>query len=119
MKLSDTIKKIREAKDMSQKEVATALKMDASQYSRIENGKTDPSFTIVAKIAKALGVTLSELFKADDIFNDVQSQDKTLMEKLRLLDTLEDKDKESLYHIIDTFIARKKLKDNLVSLAAQ
>jgi hypothetical protein len=33
--------------------------------------------------------------------------------KLRLLDTLEDKDKQSLYHIIDTFIAKKKLKDNL------
>jgi len=105
--------KVREAKGMSQKEVATALKMDASQYSRIENGKTDPSFTIVVKIAKALGVTLSELFRADEIFTDVKSSDKTLMEKLRLLDTLEDKDKQSLYHIIDTFIAKKKLKDNL------
>ena len=31
----------------------------------------------------------------------------------------EDKDKESLYHIIDTFIAKKKLKDNILSLAAQ
>jgi hypothetical protein len=56
---------------------------------------------------KALGVTLSELFRADEIFTDVKSSDKTLMEKLRLLDTLEDKDKQSLYHIIDTFILRK------------
>jgi transcriptional regulator with XRE-family HTH domain len=119
MKFSDTIKKVREAKNLSQKEVANALKMDASQYSKIENGKTDPSFTIIDKIAKALGVTLSELFRADEIFIDTHSQDKTLMEKIRLLDTLDDKDKESLYHIIDTFISKKKLKDNLVSLAAQ
>jgi transcriptional regulator with XRE-family HTH domain len=119
MKFSDTIKKVREAKNLSQKEVANALKMDASQYSKIENGKTDPSFTIIDKIAKALGVTLSELFRADEIFIDTHSQDKTLMEKIRLLDTLEDKDKESLYHIIDTFIAKKKLKDNILSLAAQ
>jgi transcriptional regulator with XRE-family HTH domain len=119
MKFSDTIKKVREAKSLSQKEVANALKMDASQYSKIENGKTDPSFTIIDKIAKALGVTLSELFRADEIFIDTHSQDKTLMEKIRLLDTLDDKDKESLYHIIDTFISKKKLKDNLVSLAAQ
>jgi hypothetical protein len=35
------------------------------------------------------------------------------MEKLRLLDTWEDKDKQSLYSIIDTFIAKKKLKANL------
>ena len=52
-------------------------------------------------------------FRADEIFTDVKSSDKTLMEKLRLLDTLDDKDKQSLYHIIDTFIAKKKLKDNL------
>lgn len=35
------------------------------------------------------------------------------MEKLRLLDTLDDKDKQSLYHIIDTFVAKKKMKENL------
>lgn len=88
------------------KVVATALKMDASQYSRIENGKTDPFFTIVVKIVKALGVILSELFRADEIFTDVKSSDITLMEKLWLLDTMEDKDKQSLYYIIDTFIAK-------------
>jgi transcriptional regulator with XRE-family HTH domain len=113
MKLSDAVKKVREAKGMSQKEVATALKMDASQYSRIENGKNDPSFTVVTKIAKALGVTVAELVQADEIFTDIKSSDKTLMEKLRLLDNLDDKDKQSLYHIIDTFVAKKKLKDNL------
>ncbi len=116
MKLGDAIKKVREAKGMSQKEVATALKMDASQYSKIENGKTDPSFTIVSKIAKALGVTVGELVQADEIFSEVRSKDKTLMEKLRLLDTLDDKDKQSLYHIIDTFVAKKKMKDNLSSV---
>jgi len=104
---------------MSQKEVAAALKMDASQYSRIENGKTDPSFTIVAKMAKALGLTLSELFSADEIFNDANTYDKTLMEKIRLIDGLDDTEKKSLFHIIDSLIAKKKLKDNLVSLAAQ
>jgi DNA-binding XRE family transcriptional regulator len=50
--------------------------MDASQYFRIEDGKTNPSFTIVKKIAKALGLTLSELFQADEIITDVHSADK-------------------------------------------
>jgi hypothetical protein len=56
---------------------------------------------------------LRELFRTDEIFTNVKSSDKTLMEKLQLFDTLEDKDKQSLYHIIDTFIAKKKLKGNL------
>jgi len=50
----------------------------------------------------------AELVQADEIFTEVHSHDKTLMEKIRLLDTLDDKDKQSLYHIIDTFIAKKK-----------
>lgn len=116
MKLSNAVKKVREAKGMTQKEVALALKMDASQYSRIENGRNDPSFTVVTKIAKALGVTVAELMQADEISTEVNAHDKTMMEKLRLLDSLDEKDKQSLYHIIDTFVAKKKLKDNLANV---
>lgn len=119
MKLSEVIKTVREAKNMSQKEVATALKMDASQYSRIENGKTDPSFTIVAKIAKALGVSLSELFEADSIFTDVNSADKTLMEKIKVIEQLDEQERNSLYNIIDGLFAKKKLKDTLSTALAQ
>jgi transcriptional regulator with XRE-family HTH domain len=116
MKLSETIKKVREAKGLSQKQVATAAKMQQAQYSRIESGKTDPSFSLVMRIAKALGVTLTELFKADEIFTDVKSADKTLMEKLRLIDTLDDQEKQSLFNIVDSLVAKKKLKDNLTNV---
>lgn len=119
MKLSATIKKVREAKGLTQKEVALSLKMDASQYSRIENGKTDPSFTIVIKIAKALGITLSELFKADEIFTDVHSADKTLMERIKVIEQLDEQERNSIYNIIDGIFAKKRLKDNLSSLIAQ
>jgi len=119
MNLGSTLKKVREAKGLSQKELAGLLDMPQPQYSRIEGGKTDPSFSAVAKMAKALGISLSELFNADDIFNDVNTYDKTLMEKIRLIDTLDDTEKKSLFNIIDSLIAKKKLKDNLSSLIAQ
>ena len=119
MKLSAVIKKVREAKGLTQKEVAMSLKMDASQYSKIENGKTDPSFTIVEKIAKALGVTLAELFEADSIFTDVNSADKTLMEKIKVIEQLDVQERHSLYNIIDGLFSKKKLKDTLSSALAQ
>lgn len=50
MKVGEAIKKVREVKDLSQKEVAVACKMDQSHYSRIENGKTDPSFSVIERI---------------------------------------------------------------------
>jgi transcriptional regulator with XRE-family HTH domain len=119
MKLNAVIKKVREAKGLTQKEVAVSLKMDASQYSRIESGKTDPSFTIVAKIAKALGVTLSELFQADEIFTDIHSADKTLMEKIKVIEQLDEQERSSIFHIIDGLFAKKKLKDTLSNALAQ
>lgn len=49
------------------------------------------------------------------ITNPRQQGDKTLMEKLRVLELLEDEEKNSVYHIIDGLFAEKKLKDTLSS----
>jgi transcriptional regulator with XRE-family HTH domain len=113
MHIGDKIKKVREAKGLSQKQVALSLSMDQAQYSRIENNKTDPLFSNVVKIANALGVEFSELLASDEIFKEINSADKTLMEKLRLLDLLDEDEREAVYKIIDGLISKKKLKDTL------
>jgi transcriptional regulator with XRE-family HTH domain len=113
MDLGEKIKKVREAKGLSQKQVALACKMDTSNYSRIENNKTDPAFSSVVKIAKALGVELADLFKADTVLKDVNSLDKSLMEKMALIEQLDKKEKTAFYAVLDAFIGKKKLKDAL------
>ena len=115
MQLGEVIKKVREAKGLSQKELAISCKMDQSHYSRVENGKTDPSFSIVVRIAKALGVELHELFRADEIFKDVDSLDKSVMEKVSLIDELDKKEKQAFFIMLDALIAKKRLKDSLNS----
>ena len=115
--LNKTLKRVREAKGFSQKELAGFIDMAQAQYSRIESGKTDPSFSTVSKISEALGMNLTELFSADEIFNDTNVYDKTLMEKLRLLDSLDEIEKKSIYTLIDSLISKKKLKDSLQNLA--
>lgn len=119
IELNTTLKQVREAKGLSQKELAGLIDMAQAQYSRIESGKTDPSFSVVVRISQALGLNLSELFQADEIFSETNSYDKTLMEKLRLLDSLDEVEKKSIYNLIDSLISKKKLKDNLQSLANQ
>lgn len=113
MNIADKIKTVREAKGLSQKEVAAKINMDGSQYSKIENGKNDPSSTTLEKIAHALGITLADLFASDDIFKDVNSADKSLVEKIRLIDALEPTDRVSIFSLIDSLFAKKKLKDTL------
>jgi len=113
MEVAQRIKKIRIAKKMSQKEVTAAIDMGAAQYSRIESGKTDPSISTLKKIAQALGITLAELFADDDKLAEVNSTDKTLMEKVKLMESLGEEEKRTLFNILDAFISKKKLKDAL------
>jgi transcriptional regulator with XRE-family HTH domain len=113
MNIGEQIKKTRTAKNLSQKEVALALEMDQAQFSRIENGKTDPSFSTIEKIAQALGVELVELVNADDIFREVNSYDKSIFEKLALVDQLEEKEKSAFFSILDALVSKKRLKDTL------
>ncbi|MFS1520347.1 helix-turn-helix domain-containing protein [Flavobacterium covae] len=115
MKIGDKIKKAREAKGWSQKEVALKLNMDQSQYSKVENNKTDPLLSTIEKIIEALGITFEELISADKIFKDVDSFDKSLVEKIQLIEQLEENDKKSVFSIIDGLVAKQKLKGILAN----
>lgn len=53
------------SKKISQEELAFKADMEYSQVSRIERGIINTSISHVSKLAKALGVPLSELFKFD------------------------------------------------------
>ena len=114
MNIGDKIRQIREARGLTQKEVALTIGMDQSQYSKIEKAKTDPSTSTLEKVAKAIGIGLSELF-ADDSFKDINSYDKSLMEKLQLIEQLDEDEKKSIFKIIDGLVSKKKLKDTLTT----
>ena len=112
MDIGKNIKRIREAKSLSQKEVIAAIDMGAAQYSRIEGGKTEPSISTLERIAKALGVKLSDLFTEDGL-QDINSQDATVMEKVKLIENLSEEEKQTIFTILDAFVGKKKLKDTL------
>ncbi|QTE21030.1 helix-turn-helix domain-containing protein [Polaribacter cellanae] len=111
--ISDNIKRMREAKGLSQKEVISAIGMGAAQYSRIENGKTDPSISTVEKIAKALGVTMAELFTDTNDLKEINSLNKTLIERVTLIDTLTKEEQKTIFTILDAFISKRKFKSTL------
>ena len=62
-KLGKNLKSIRTAKGISQGEIGRILEVDKGFVSNIENGKTNPTLATIAKIAKAVGVSVVELMK--------------------------------------------------------
>lgn len=115
MNVGNNIRKIREAKGMAGKEVAISSKMDPAQYSRIENNKTDPSLSSLIKIAKALGVPVADLLVTDNAIKDINSVDKTLMEKISLIEMLDKKEKAAFFTMLDALVVNKRLRENLSS----
>ena len=110
MNLGQNIRKIRQAKGLTSKEVALSCKMGPAQYSRIENNITDPSFSSIVKIAKALGVSLSEFFAVDEVVKKINPVDKNLMKKMAQIESLGKKDKTTVYTVVEAFVAKKKLR---------
>jgi transcriptional regulator with XRE-family HTH domain len=112
MNIAEKIKHFRTVKNLSQKELATSIGMDQAQYSRMESGKVEPTVSSLEKIADALDVSVAELFSEEQLTN-INSYDKNVVERLRLLDELEDVEKTSIFNIIDMAITKKRLTDTL------
>lgn len=59
--ISEKLKFYRDACALSQQQVADALKMDRSNYSKYETGVTEPNLVTLVKIARIFNVTPLEL----------------------------------------------------------
>lgn len=53
------IRKIRQAKDLNQQDMADKLQITAGAYAKIERGETDPSITRLDELAKILKVDIN------------------------------------------------------------
>jgi len=56
------------------------------------------------------------MIRSSHIELDINSYDKSAIDKLRLVDELDDQEKKSIFNIIDIAISRKRLKDNLMEV---
>ena len=62
-KLGKNLKHIRTLKGISQGDIARSLEVSRGFVSTIESGKTNPTLATIAKLAKAVGVSVDELLK--------------------------------------------------------
>jgi transcriptional regulator with XRE-family HTH domain len=62
-RLGRRIQTLRDERKMTQEELAAKAGLSRGYLARLETGRHDPSATTLAKIAKALRVPISSLFK--------------------------------------------------------
>lgn len=111
--LGTNIRAARKAKGWTQKELAEQIGSNASYVNRLEIGKVNPSVGVLERIADALECSLDHLVKGQGDDPEVHVRDKSLAERLRLIDALEEKDRETLLHLIDTMLTKKRMRELL------
>ena len=83
-----------------------------SNYSKMEKGERDVSIEVADKLAKYFGITLDELVHmSEQIPKEVTIVDKSVSERINLIQQLEDEDKQALFRIIDSMLTKSKFKD--------
>ena len=60
-KLGKRIKLLRNKQELTQEKLAELCQFDRTYISLVERGKRNPSYTNILKVAKGLGISVSEL----------------------------------------------------------
>ncbi len=113
MVLGEKIKVLRKKKGLSQQQMADMLEIHLTHLNRLENGHSQPSIDVVKKLSTLFEVTTDYLINNEIESFDVTIEHKNLAEKIRLIDKLEEKDREALIQVIDTMLTKQKMRDVL------
>ena len=113
MQISEKIKQLRKDKGLQQKQVAIDVGLDQSNYNKIENGRREPSLEVLQKLSAILDVSLDDLVNPEDSKKPsaVTIEDKTISEKIRLMEQLEESDKNVIYRMLDTMLTKQKFQN--------
>lgn len=114
------MKLFRTSRHLSQKDVALSVGIPQGQYSRIENGKVEPSLSTLEKLTNFFEVPMAMLFQNElQIINNhavANTNNSPLLEKVMQLDLLDKDEKTTILALIDMAISKKQLKDSLNNL---
>jgi transcriptional regulator with XRE-family HTH domain len=112
MSLSENIKAIREQKNLKQIEVAIHIGVDKSAYSKIEKGSRALTIDELQKVAQLFNMATDQIINHDGILpKEVIIEDKSAVEQMRLIQQLEDDDKQTIFKLIEKMLTNKKFKD--------
>lgn len=88
--------------------------LSQNNCNKVGNDHRLPSFDVLNKLAKLFYVAADQILNPDDSLPEpVTVEDKTTGEKIKLIEQLEDEDRNVIYRMIETMLTKKKFQDFL------
>lgn len=112
MNVSSNIRQLRKQYGLLQKQVAEAIGVHPSNYNKIEKGERQLTIEMLVKLSKLFKCSVEEILylENDTLTRDVTVEDKELTQQIRLIQQLDEKDKEAVYRVINTMLTKQRLK---------
>ena len=115
MSLSEKIKKLRKGMKLSQERLAELAGINANHLSRLERGLFQPSADVLKRLAQVLNISADYLLSERDEVQtpEVKIENKTLAERLELIERLDPTDQQVIIRVIDSMLTKQKILNAL------
>lgn len=112
IKFNEKLVRLRKERGWSQTDLGQHAGVHITHLSRLENGKSQPSVEMLWKIAKIFNVSMDYFMdeQADEA-TAVSIADRPLAERLKLIDQLEEPDRQTIINVIYSMLTKKKMLD--------
>ncbi|MEQ6120505.1 helix-turn-helix transcriptional regulator [Reichenbachiella sp. MALMAid0571] len=106
------IKEIRAKKGLLQKEEAATAGLHLANYNKMEKEEGEPPVDALDKISKLFDMTVDQIINHEgDLPQGVTIENKSVMERMKLIEQLEKEDKQAIFRIIDGVLTKSMFKD--------
>jgi transcriptional regulator with XRE-family HTH domain len=110
--LSDNIKAIREAQNTKSVDLATYIGVDKSAYSKIEKGTRALTAEELIKAAQFFNMTIDDIVHYNGTMpKDVKMDDQTTSAQAKLIQQLDDEDRNIIFKLVEKMLSNKKFKE--------
>ena len=108
--IGDRLARLRSERGYSQRDLARETGISHRMIAYYEKQAQYPPTHVLPVLAKALGVSLDQLFGMDIINKDWNNKDMRLWRRFSQIEKLDVKEKRQVIQLLDTFIEKERLK---------
>lgn len=113
MTFGEKLKELRIEKNWKQETIAKEIGTDNRAISLYENNKISPSIETVIKIAQVFNVSIDYLLIEDYPRKPLYFKDNSIIDKLNIFDKLTDKERDSIFNILEGLAFKNKIQNAL------
>lgn len=103
------LRECREAKSLSQSQLAKLLNTNHSIIGKYERDEVKPTVDVIKKLAEELNTTAGFLLGETDDINILK--DPVMLKRLNDIENMDSEDKKHILYVLDSFIKAAKIKN--------